>query len=222
MDSSTNTAQQSQLTGQPINRAQPPDTAPVDQQNQTAQPVQQPPQQKMPQSISINKEGQSVVIQEVSDSGEDDEEELKVAPQETKTQVAGSQGGADQEENAEIQKTPEVVTGSVETEKAVENVPEAEKPPISEKLQKPPITHSGPGAMIDVDQNDFGVKKMPAITYPQAAAQVKKTGLHDSKHWFMAMMMYIWRKVKPGIEKEQVAIVEPVAEKIEIAEKVGE
>jgi len=210
MDPSTPTAQdvQNQAATQPVNRAQPPQASLAQDQQQvtSTQSTQQTPiapNSAVPKAqISIgNVEagGASSMIQEAPDADvdEDDEDELKVAPQETKTRAVGPGGMADlQEEVVEMQPAvPEVPSGSVEVEKFVEKSPDLEKPDLPKAVSDAGVTHSGPG-VIAVQQNNFGVKQMPA-TYQQAAVQVKKTKLHDSQHWLMATIMYIWRKLNP-------------------------
>ncbi|HWY79426.1 MAG TPA: hypothetical protein VNW29_03645, partial [Candidatus Sulfotelmatobacter sp.] len=86
----------------------------------------------------------------------------------------------------------------------IERSPDQEKPEIPQEVKDAGVTHSGPG-VIDVEQNDFGVKKMPAVTFPQAIEEEKRTKLHDSKHWYMAMVMYIWRKLNPKMGEKNVS-----------------
>ena len=81
--------------------------------------------------------------------------------------------------------------------------PDQEKPDLPKVVQNAGVTYSGPG-VIDVKQNSFGVKKLP-ITYDQAANEERITQLHDSKHWFAGMIMYIWRKLNPALGKKKVA-----------------
>ena len=167
------------------------------------QPAQTPPQQKTPVTISSgNKEGEgqpTMIVAENPDA--DEEDEVIAAPQETKTQVVQQGGGVDvQEEVAEIAPaTPEFLAND-EVKEIVEKSPDQEKPDLPKAVQDAGVTHSGPG-VIDVEENQFGVKKLP-ITYHQASVEEKVTKLHDSKHWLMGTVMYIWRKLNPKFGKE--------------------
>ena len=87
-------------------------------------------------------------------------------------------------------------------ENFVEQSPAAEEPAIAPDVKKAGVTHSGPGLIVDVDENVLGIKKMP-MTYADAAEAEKKAKFKDSKHWLMAHIMYIWRKINPNSNKEQ-------------------
>lgn len=157
-------------------------------------------QQKTPITISVGKEAgpATVMVAESPDAGEDDEDERVVAPQETKTQIISQSNGADiQEEVIEMQPAVPEFSTSPEVEKIVEKSPDQERPDLPKTVQDAGVTHSGPG-IITVDKNNFEVTKMPE-TYEQAVKEEKKTQLHDSRHWFSAMIMYIWRKLNPTI-----------------------
>ncbi len=216
MDPSTPTAQdvQSQSSSdQPVSPTQQSPSV------QLPQPVQTPPKTQVTIS-SGNKEGQPSMMVAESPDG-DEEDEVKSAPQETKTQVVGQQGGGIEEEVAEIRPSVPEISASPEVEKVIEKSSDQEKPEIPKVLQDAGVTHSGPGIPVDVDvkQNSFGVKKLP-ITYQQAAVEEKVTKLHDSKHWLMGTVMYIWRKLHPKLGKNGVVAIEnsiPAAtEQIEI------
>lgn len=194
MDSSTSTAADidtKQPSDQPINRTQPPAVSPSAVTPKTTM------------TISVGKEAgpSSVVIAESPDDGEDEEDELRVASQEKKTQVVSSQGGgAGIEEEIEVQPVPEF-SASPEVEKYIE-VTDIEKPDIKE-IAKDGVTHSGTGVipdMIAISKNNFGVKTMPE-SFDQAVNDEHQSRLHDSKHWFSAMIIYIWRKLNPKIKK---------------------
>jgi hypothetical protein len=205
MDPSTSAVQgvQTQQTSdQPVNTAQASSQVkPADDGQSSVQTPQQvkPAQQKTQISVGNVEEGASAFVVESPDADEDDEDELQVAPQETKNSVVGqgAMAGID-EEVIEVQPSiPEFAASSPEVEKIVEKSADQEKPTIPQVVQDAGVTHSGPG-VIDVQQNDFGIKKLP-VTYQQAAVEEKKTRMHDSKHWLMGMIMYIWRKVNPKL-----------------------
>ena len=197
----------------------------VTQPAQVTSPVQPLVLSKAPVTISSgNKEGQPAMIIAESPSG-DEEEEVVAAPQETKAQVAGQQGVGDgEEEVAELQPTIPEVSASPEVEKIVEKSPDLEKPNLPDAVKVAGVTHSGPGVIdVDVKENALGITKLP-ITYQQAAVQEKVTKLHDSKHWLMGTVMYIWRKLHPKLGKNGKTEIEEntpaAAEQIEI--KKGE
>jgi hypothetical protein len=179
--------------------------------SQPMQPAQTPPQQKTPVTISSgNKEGEGQSTMIVAESPDaDEEDEVIAAPQETKTQVVQQGGGVNtqEEEVAEIAPVIPEFSASSEVKEIVEKSPDQEKPDLPQIVQDagmkhsdPGVTHSGLG-VIDVEENQFGVKKLP-ITYHQAAVEEKVTKLHDSKHWLMGTVMYIWRKLNPKFGKE--------------------
>jgi hypothetical protein len=225
MDPSTPTAQdvqQKQSSDQPVSQTQPQaDTAaggqamPSDGSAQPG-PLVQPPKQQEPKHQQISVGGIEAGAAVVEDGDEDDDdEELMVAPQETKNRaVLGQNEGEDEEEitviaagqpgtaDVEIQpsaKEAAVVAGP-EVEKVIEKVENQETPAIPKEVQDAGVTHSGPGVIVVEQQNNFGVSQMP-ISYPQAVVQIKKTKFKDSKHWFLGMMMYIWRKLQ--IDKQK-------------------
>ncbi|HSX08674.1 MAG TPA: hypothetical protein VLF93_00795 [Candidatus Saccharimonadales bacterium] len=167
---------------------------PVNQAQQPAPPAQTP---KQTMTISVGNEGEPAVIAAESPDADSDEEEIKVAPQEAKNQGVQQGAGVEQEESVEIQPSVPEVSVSPEVEHVVEKSVDQEKPELPKVVKSAGVTHSGPG-VIKVDQNSFGVKKLP-VTYQQAAAEEKVTQLHDSKHWLMGMIMYIWRKLNPKI-----------------------
>lgn len=182
-----------QSSDQPINNAQPP---------VVSTPIIPP---KTTMTISVGKETgpSSVIIAESPANEEEDEDELHVAPQEKKTQVVASRGGGDVvEEEIELQPVSEI-SASPEVEKYVEST-ELEKPDIKE-IEDAGVTHSGPGVipeMIAISKNNFGIKTMPE-SFDQAVQDEKSSGLHDSKHWFSAMIIYIWRKLNPKLKKRK-------------------
>ncbi len=194
MDPSTPTAQDVQNqtpASQSANSVEPPVTA-----TPLVQPV--PTQPKMPISVPGNvEEGSAVIMQENPDVDTDEEDEIKVAPQETKNQAVSQSAGFDEQEVAQIQPAvPEVVTSSPEVEKFVEITP-PDVPKLSEEIKNAGVTHSGLG-IIDVSQANFAPAKIP-VTYERAVVEEKQTQLHDSKHWLMGKIMYIWRKLNPKI-----------------------
>ena len=142
---------------------------------QQAQPA--PQQQKTQTTISVNKEAGPATITVAKSADENAEEVVDV----------------------EVQ--PSIPEAKIEAsvENVVEKSADQEKPEIPKEVQKV-VTHSGPG-VIDVTENTFGVAKMP-VTYQQAKVEEKKTGIKESKHWFMAMIMYIWRKLKSKRKEE--------------------
>lgn len=218
MDPSTSTVpdvQQQTPSDQQLSQTQSPTTL-----GQPTQPVQTPPQ-KTSVAVSVNKEAGSAAVM-VTESPDADEDEIVVAPQETKTQVVSQQGGVDLEEEAvEMQPSVPEFSASSEVEKIVEKSPDQEKPEISKAVSDAGVTHSGPG-IITVDRNNFSVTKMPE-TYEQAVEEEKKTQLHDSRHWFAAMIMYIWRKLNPTLGKKKVEEIkeeQPVADGTSSLEQV--
>jgi hypothetical protein len=171
------------------------------QQGDSTQPAQQTQQQKTPVTISVNKESGPAVI--AVESPDTDEEEVKVAQQEAKGQDVGFPSGGDFAEQAvEVQPSVPEFAPSQEVAPFVEKSPDQEKPDLPKVVQDAGVTVSGPG-VIDVKQNSFGVKKLP-VTYEQAVIEEKVTELHDSKHWLMGMVIYIWRKLNPNIGKKKV------------------
>ncbi len=110
---------------------------------------------------------------------------------------AGRSCGADvQEEAVEVQPAvPEIAT-SPEVEKVVEITP-PDEPKLTQEMKNVGVTHSGPG-VIDVSPATFAPAKLP-VAYEQALVEEKQTELHDSKHWLMGMILYLWRKVNPNI-----------------------
>lgn len=206
MDQSTPAASDAQNqtpSDQPINSVQPTATQPS-VQAQAAEPVQTP-QQKTQISVGNVEAGASSMVQESSDAGaEDDEDELRVSPQETKNQAVSQGGGIDsQEQTIEVRPSAAEAGAAIspEIEPFVEKTSDQEKPTLSQAVQDAGVTHSGPG-MIAVDENPFGVTQMPPITLQQAVVEEKKTGFKESKHWFMGLVEYIWRKL--GEKEEEV------------------
>lgn len=199
---------------------------PSQQISQVPSSPQQKPQPKASTMISVGAEaGGGMMVQENPDADDEDEDEL-VAPQETKNLGVMGQGEEEsdeqhiisqpsvvdiQEQAVELQPAvPEFPASSVEVEKVIERSPDTEKPDIPQAIQNV-LTHSGPG-VIDVTQINIEKVKLP-VNYPAAVAEVKQTPLHDSKHWLMGMTAYIWRKIRPGIEKrktEEMKIEKPV------------
>lgn len=209
MDSSISAAQNmqpAQTSDQPENNTQAPSGISLSQnsqqsasQAQSASSVPQATQQKTQISVGNVEEGATAIIAESPDADEDDEDELQVAPQETKNSVIGqgAMAGID-DEIVEIRPSvPEFAASSPEVEKIIEKTPDQEKPVIPQEVKDMGVTHSGPG-VIDIQQNTFGITKLP-VPFEVAATQEKTTKLHDSKHWLMGMIMYIWRKVNPKL-----------------------
>ncbi len=197
MDNATSNAQK--ITDQPVNRAQPPVASPPTP-TQGNQQVPPPPPSLQPQSGSVNKEaGPTMIAQEAPD--ENDEEEIKPASQETKTQVM-QQGGVEAQEVQEVEVQPSIPEAKIEksVENVVEKAPDQEKPVIPQVVKDAGVTHSGPG-MITVEENTFGVTTLPK-TYQQAALEEKQTKIKDSKHWLLATLMYVWRKLNPNLGKK--------------------
>ena len=107
------------------------------------------------------------------------------------------------EESVELQPSvPEVSTSSVEVEKIIEKSPDQEKPDIPKVVRDIGVTHSGPG-IIAIEQNAFNVKTLP-VPFAQAVHEERVTKLHDSKHWLMGMIIYIWRKLNPKLKEKQI------------------
>lgn len=200
MDPSTQTAQgmQPQKRFDQSNRSQPPATT---DQTQQAQPVQQPPQQqKKPTSISVNIESGPAVISQESPGG-DEEDEIQPAKQETQTQIVQKQVSVAEVQEVSIQPSvPEVSVENTEVENIVEASADSEKPEISEEEKDAGVTHSGPGVIVVEQSQPERITKIPS--YASAKEEEKKTQLHDSKHWLMAVVMYVWRKIKTKAEGE--------------------
>lgn len=206
MDPSAPSVPKVQEQDAPVQPASQTPVQPVTSTDQTSQPaptqpVQPSQQQKEPMTISVNKEaGPAVIVTESADAGENDENDIKVAPQEAN--VIGPQGGAEAQETVELQPAvPEVAIENTEVEKIVEATPDQEKPDIPKALSDAGVTHSGPG-IIAVPQNNFGIKEIP-VSYQQAAVEEKQTELHESKHWLMGVVMYVWRRINPELGKEK-------------------
>jgi hypothetical protein len=195
----------------------------------TTQPAQQTQQelvtQKQPehrtQQISVGGvEAGAAIVQEDADN-DDEDEELMVAPQETKgsvslgqnegededettTVVVGQPSVVDVQENIALRPTGSetAINASPEVEKVLKKSPDLEKPDIPKAVSDAGVTLSGPG-VIQVDENSFGVSQMPAVTYQQAAVQIKETKLKDSRHWFLGQLMFIWRKLQATKESDE-------------------
>lgn len=202
MDPNASSVQNAQNTVPPVNPVEP--VVPVT--SQPAQPAQTQ-QQKMPISVPGSIEEGSAVMPENPNAG-DDEEELRVAPQETKNQAVGQQGMTADAEEETIAVSPSVpeFEASPEVEKIVEKTPDQEKPVISQEVKKAGVTHSGPG-VIDIPNPVIPAQKLP-VSYFDAVEEEKVTKLHDSKHWFMGLVVYLWRRVNPKLPlkpKQQIA-----------------
>lgn len=193
MDPNASSAQNAQNTVPPVTQMEPDATV-------TTPSVQQQQSQQHNTHISVpgSIEEGSAVIPENPGSG-DDEEELRVAPQETKNQAVVQQGITADEQEEVIAVSPSVpeFEGSPEVEKIVEKTADQEKPVISQEVKKAGVTHSGPG-VIDFTQAAIAAPKLP-VDYTEAFEEEKQTKLHDSKHWLMGMIVYLWRKVNPKI-----------------------
>ncbi len=133
----------------------------------------QPAPPSMPQTISLNRE--EAPVQTAISQESSQAVEVKIAPS-----------------------VPEVAVEK-SVEQVVEISPNIEKPELPKIVKDAGVTLSGPG--VPIQENSFGVTKLP-MTYQQAAIEVKKTKLNDSRHWFVAKLMYIWRKINPDIAKE--------------------
>ncbi len=179
--------QNQQPANQPVNQVQSPVTA--------APPVQQ---QKTQVSVGNVEAGAATMIQENSDADADDEDEIKIAPQEITNQTANKSAGVDtQEEDVKLQPTiPEIVVSSPEVETIIEASVDQDKPELSKEVKAAGVTHSGPGVIV-VKQSSSGVQKMPPITYEQAKVEEKKTQLHEARHWYLALVLYLWQKINP-------------------------
>lgn len=126
----------------------------------------------------------------------DDQETIQPAKQE----AAHTTGGAVKEEQqVEIRASVPEVTVEKSVEGVVEKSADTEKPEIAEELKKAGITHSGPG--IPIETNKFAITSMP-MPYEEAKAMDKASTLHDSKHWLAELVMYVWRKLDPMIDKK--------------------
>ena len=213
MDPSTSSSQnaQNKTAAEPMSRAQPPVTSsqslsvppPVTATPPASQPldpgIPDIDHQSAPQSGSTNKEAGPVAT--APEFTETDEEEIKPASQESKNQA--SQPSSEAEPQA-VEVQPSIPEAKIEqsVENIIEKAPDQEKPAIPQVVKDAGVTHSGPG-MINVEENTFGISTLPK-TYAQAAAEEKKTKVKDSKHWLVATIMYVWRKLNPKIGKKGV------------------
>jgi hypothetical protein len=225
MDPSTQAAQdvqnqqpanQSVDQGQQSTTTQPASVASI---AQNGLPAKNPTAHKTQISISgggVEAEaGGAMVMQEDPDADNEEEEALKVAPQEKKTQVVMSVAGDEQDEDqqsasqapvvdvqeAEVQPAVPEVAISPEVEKIVELTP-PETPKITDELKDLGVTHSGPG-IIDVSQVQFKPKPIP-VSYEQALTEeekIKENRLHNSRFWLLEHIKYLWRKLNPTIDQ---------------------
>jgi hypothetical protein len=196
MDPNASSAQNAQKNVPPVQTIEPVQPAVIQPAKQGQNQLQ-----KTPISVPGSIEEGSAVMPENPDAG-DDEEEIKVAPQEMKNQAVGQQGMTADAEKEVIIVSPSVpeFESTPEVEKFVEKTPDQENPVISKEVERAGVTHSGPG-VIDTTSAPIPVAKIP-VSYDVAVVEEKQTKLHDSKHWLMGMVVYIWRKVNPDITKK--------------------
>ena len=198
-------------TDQVVNRAQPPQVN--TQSVPSATSVQTEPQipptqpQKTPMTISVNKEAGSATIAAPETPLDNQEDEIQVAPQENKANAFQQQGGPAEREDVEVQAVevqPSIPEAQIEksAESFIEKSSDQEKPELPKEVQDAGVTHSGPG-IIDGATASFPAAPIP-ISYQQAVLEEKKTQLHDSKHWLMGKIIYLWRKLNPNADKKEV------------------
>ncbi len=126
------------------------------------------------------------------------EEQDAIMPSQQET--AGKSGSSVKEEQSiEIKASVPEIAVEKSLEAVVEKSVDTEKPKITEELKKVGITHSGPG--IPIETNKFSVTTMP-MQYEEAKAMDKATSIRESKHWLAELVMYVWRKIDPMIEKK--------------------
>ena len=183
--------------GQAIGRVQPPGLV-IPPGASSAEP--QSNQQRPVQPISGPVEQGPIQTAAVAETPSDNDEEDIVQPAK---QEVGSPTVPQQKEVQTIEVTPSIPEVAVEknVENVIEKSPDVEKPDIAPDVQAAGVTHSGPG--VPVSENVFAVKSLP-MTYQQAVAIDKQTKLKDSKHWLAELVMYVWRKLDPAIEKKGV------------------
>ena len=157
-------------------------------------PVQQP----KPQMISGHPE-QGPIQTVAPEAPQGNEEVVQPAKQENSAQTAPQ--AAPELQQVEIQSSIPEVKVEQSVEGVVEKSPNMENPELPEVVKQAGVTFSGPG--IPVEENVFAVQTMP-VTYEQAVAEEKATKIKDSKHWLMAKIIYIWRKLNPNIGKKGV------------------
>lgn len=186
MDTNATTTQDQQHV-QPAGRIQ----APVSRPPQ----VNQPRPNATPSSISGGKESEPSAFKP-ENASDMNNQEVQSARQEVPT--TPEQQNVEAQADTETQIAVESAEQSAEIEKFVEASPDVETPDIPKEVQKAGVTHSGPGMIID--ENSFGVTAMP-MTYEQAAEEEKQTKFKDSRHWLLAQIMYVWRKLNPQYGK---------------------
>lgn len=156
--------------------------------------------QSVPTQQQISGHPEQGPIQSGPAQAEDNEDDVvQPARQEVSVQPAGPQTA----EVGEIEVTPSIPEVSVEksVEHVVEKSPDMDKPKLPEAVKAAGVTHSGPG--IPVDENVFNIKTMP-MTYEDAKLEEKQhPKLNDSKHWLAELIMYVWRKLDPDINKKK-------------------
>lgn len=209
------------------NQTQSDGTSVTDELQQLATQPKPSAQKPKMQQISVGggiEEGASVMIAENPDADEDDEDELQVAPQEKKNLGVMGQGDSEEQDDKQQAAGQPIVTdvqeaepelrpsvpefeASPEIEKIVEKAPSAE-PVLTQELKDAGVTHSGLG-VIDASSATFAPAKIP-VSYDTAVVEEKQTQLHDSKHWLMGKIMYLWRKINPNV-----TIKKPAPKKIE-------
>lgn len=182
-------------------------TTPQDQQRAQSAgriqaPVSRPPQVNQPQSVATppsvsgGKENEPSAFMP-ENAADINSQEVQPARQEVPTNP--EQQEVETQANAEKQVAVESAEQSAEVEKFVEASPDVETPDIPKEVQKAGVTHSGPGMVID--ENSLGVAAMP-MTYQEASVKEKATKFKDSRHWLLAEIMYIWRKLNPNYGKK--------------------
>lgn len=177
------------------------------QQQNTQQPQMLNRVQQAP-ALGVQPGGISTPSQPTS--GQREQEPVRTtSPQETVQQAQEQEQASTQEAGIPValqpaeqavevkQSVPEVAVEQ-SLEAVVEKSPDVEKPIIAEELKKVGVTHSGPG--VPVQENSFAVTQLP-MNYQQAKIVDKQTTLKESKHWLAELVMYVWRKVDPTVEK---------------------
>lgn len=178
---------------QPVAKVQPPETSLRDLASGTP-PAQQPPKQQM---ISGHPEQGPIQAAPAVEAPQDTEEVVQPAKQENSAQAAPQ--ASVEVQQVEIQPSVPEVQVEQSVEAVVEKSPDTEKPDLPDAVKQAGVTFSGPG--IPVEENAFAIKTMP-VSYEEAVKEEKATKIKDSKHWLMAKIIYIWRKINPDIGKK--------------------
>lgn len=189
MDQTTPPVRQTHTQVQIASRIQPPSTInPSEKTLDNSNAIQQ---------ISGSKEHSPIRTSVPAETAQFTEES---SPQPS-AQEAGNMHAPAVKEEQQVEITSAVPEIAVEksVESVIEKSVDTEKPEIPEELKKVGVTHSGPG--IPIETNKFAVTTMP-MKFEEAKVMDKASSIKDSKHWLAELVMYVWRKIDPNIEKK--------------------